>query len=202
MASEQLRRKYDDIVSDGDIVSKHNFRLPETIQTLRTGEGREYRSHLFVNADTGTARIKLNGWEAGVIAEEERREDFVCWIRNPARAAWALCIPYKEDMTDKPTWPDFIVVRREAGLGFVIDILEPHRPNEKDNIGKARGFAEYARQNPGLGRIQLIREESDITGRRRFKRLDMAGSAVRDKVARAMSNEELDHIFDTDGFFG
>ena len=29
----------------------------------------------------------------------------------------------------------------------------------------------------------------------------MAMSAVRDKVLRAMTNDELDHIFDTDGFF-
>lgn len=34
-----------------------------------------------------------------------------------------------------------------------------------------------------------------------FKRLDMAMSAVRDKVSHAMTNDELDHIFDTDGFF-
>lgn len=30
--SEKIRRDYDSIVSDGDVVSKHNFRLPETIQ--------------------------------------------------------------------------------------------------------------------------------------------------------------------------
>ena len=70
-----------------------------------------------------------------------------------------------------------------------------------DNLGKARGFAEYARQNPGVGRIQLIRMAKDAVGHNRFKRLDMAMSAVRDKVARAMTNDELDHIFDTDGFF-
>lgn len=28
----------------------------------------------------------------------------------------------------------------------------------------------------------------------------MSKSAVRDKVSHAMSNDELDHIFDTDGF--
>ena len=38
----------------------------------------------------------------------------------------------------------------------MIDILEPHNPEFKDNLGKAKGFAEYARQNPGVGRIQLI----------------------------------------------
>ena len=30
--SEKIRKEYDSIVSDGDSVSKHNFRLPETIQ--------------------------------------------------------------------------------------------------------------------------------------------------------------------------
>ena len=30
---------------------------------------------------------------------------------------------------------------------------------------------------------------------------DMSMSAVRDKVSRAINNDELDHIFDTDGFF-
>lgn len=199
--SETIRRQYDNIVSDGDIVSKHSFRLPETIQVSQDSSGKEYNDHLFVNAETGTARMKLNPWEEGVIAEEERRPDFVCWIRNPSRAHWALCIPYKLDMVDKPTYPDFIVVRKNPVLGYEIDILEPHRPNEKDNLGKAQGFAEYARQNPGLGRIQLIRQESDVTGAVRFKRLDMSKSSVRDKISRAVTNDELDHIFDTDGSF-
>lgn len=70
-----------------------------------------------------------------------------------------------------------------------------------DDHGKARGFAEYARQNSGVGRIQLIRMAKDVVGHNRFKRLDMAMSVVRDKVSHAMTNDELDHIFDTDGFF-
>jgi len=41
----------------------------------------------------------------------------------------------------------------------------------------------------------------DGAGKKRFKRLDMARSLVRDKVSRAMTNDELDHIFETDGFF-
>ncbi len=86
-------------------------------------------------------------------------------------------------------------------LGYVIDILEPHNPEFKDNLGKAKAFAEYARQNPGVGRIQLIRMSKDATGKNRFKRLDMSKSAIRDKVSHAITNDELDHIFDTDGFF-
>lgn len=197
--SEKIRREYDSIVSDGDVVSKHNFRLPETIQVPHEAGGKEYRDHLFVSDTTGTAKLKLNGWEADLIAEEEKRPDFVCWIRNPSRASWALCIPYEIDGEIKPTYPDFIVVREDERLGYVIDILEPHSADFKDNLGKAKGFAEYARQNPGVGRIQLIRMSKDAAGRDQFKRLDMYRTAIRDKVSHAINTDELDHIFDTDG---
>lgn len=146
-----------------------------------------------------TTKEKLNGWEADLIAEEEKRPDFVCWIRNPSRASWALCIPYEIDGEIKPTYPDFIVVRQDERLGYVIDILEPHSADFKDNLGKAKGFAEYARQNPGVGRIQLIRMSKDSAGRNQFKRLDMYRTAIRDKVSHAINTDELDHIFDTDG---
>lgn len=100
--------------------------------------------------------MKLNSWEEGVIAEEEKNPDFVCWLRNPPRKSWSLCIPYEMDNETKPAYPDFIIVRKDAISGYVIDILEPHNPEYIDNLGKAKGFAEYARQNPGVGRIQLI----------------------------------------------
>lgn len=199
--SDKVRNKYDRIVSDGDIVSKHNFRLPETIQVPYEEGGKEYNNHLFVSDTTGVAKLKLNTWESGVIEEEEKRDDFVCWIRNPSRGSWALCIPYEIDNETKPTYPDFIVVRKDDRLGYVIDLLEPHNPEFKDNLGKAKGLAEYARQNPGVGRIQLIRMSKDAAGKNRFKRLDMSKSATRDKVSHAMIIDELDHIFDTDGFF-
>lgn len=197
--SEKIRKEYDSIVSDGDPVSKHNFRLPETIQVPHEAGGKEYRDHLFVSEATGTAKLKLNGWEAELIETEEKRPDFVCWIRNPSRGSWALCIPYEIDGEIKPTYPDFIVVRKDDRMGYVIDILEPHSPDFKDNLGKAKGFAEYARQNPGVGRIQLIRMSKDALGKNQFKRLDMYRTAIRDKVSHAINTDELDHIFDTDG---
>lgn len=196
---EKFKKKYDDIVSDGDIISKHNFRLPETIRVPHEMEGVLYRNHLFVD-DSGTALINLNGWERKVIAEEEQHEDFVCWLRNPSRGSWALCIPYEIDGEKKPTYPDFLIIRRD-GPDYVVDILEPHDPTRQDNLGKAKGFAEYARQNPGVGRIQLIRMQRDSVGRERAFRLDMSKSSIRDKVSRCASNDELNHIFESDGFF-
>ena len=196
---ERFKKKYDDIVSDGDIVSKHNFRLPERIQIPRETEGKLYSDHLFVD-DSGTCMLKLNGWETKVIEEEEEQDDFVCWLRNPSRGSWALCIPYELDSEKKPTYPDFLVIR-EDGENYVIDILEPHDPTRVDNLGKAKGFAEYARQNPGVGRIQLIRMKQDSLGVERPFRLDMSKSSVRDKVSRCASNDELNHVFNEDGFF-
>ncbi len=196
---DRFIKQYDDIVSNGDIVSKHNFRLPETINMLHEVNGKDYYDHLFVD-DSGKARINLNKWEVGVLIEEQGQADYVCWLRNPPRKPWSLCIPYEMGGEQKPAYPDFVIVRKDSDGEYVVDILEPHDPTRIDNLGKARGFAEYARQNPGVGRIQLIRMSKDAVGHNRFKRLDMAMSAVRDKVSRAMTNDELDHIFDSDGF--
>lgn len=199
---EAYRKQYDRIVSDGDVVSKHNFRLPETITVAHDASGKRYTDHLFVN-DEGYAQIKLNDWEEGVLAEEAKRDDFVCWLRNPSRATWSLCIPYEMDGEQKPTYPDFIIIRKDPVMTgeFIIDVLEPHNPAFTDNLGKAKGFAEYARQNPGVGRIELIRKGKDAAGKTRFKRLDMSMSAVRDKVLRLMTDEELVHLFEVDGKF-
>ena len=92
-------------------------------------------------------------------------------------------------------------MREDERLGYVIDILEPHSADFKDNLGKAKGFAEYARQNPGVGRIQLIRMSKDPAGKDQFKRLDMNRTATRDKVSHAINTDELDHNFGTDGVF-
>ncbi len=197
---DRFIKQYDDIVSNGDVVSKHNFRLPETISLPHEVNGKDYEDHLFVDG-SGKARINLNNWEEGVLTEEQGQADYVCWLRNPPRKPWSLCIPYEMNGEQKPAFPDFVIIRKDSDEEYVVDILEPHDPTRIDNLGKARGFAEYARQNPGVGRIQLIRMGKDAVGHNRFKRLDMAMSAVRDKVARAMTNDELDHIFDTDGFF-
>ncbi len=197
---EKFTKQYDRIISDGDTVSKHNFRLPEIIQPYDVNSGKIYYDHLFVD-DSGKARIDLNGWEDAVIAEERARNDYVCWLRNTSRAKWSLCIPYEMKGEKKASYPDFLIVRKDSDGKYVVDILEPHNPNMIDNIYKARGFAEYAKQNLSVGRIQLIRVGKDAIGKKRFMRLDMAKSAVREEVLRARTNEELDHIFEKDGFF-
>lgn len=127
--------------------------------------------------------------------EEQLREDFVCWIRNPQRANWAMCIPYKKENNEiHEMYPDFLIVRR-VGDEYIVDILEPHDPGRRDNFGKARGLAEYAKHNTGIGRIQLIREVNK-SGRKFFQRLDLSKSEVREKICRSSSNNELDNFFE------
>lgn len=196
--SEKCRKQYSDIVANGDEISKHNFTLPEMISARVDKGGDVYRDHLYADAH-GNARIKLNDWEKSVLEEEQRREDFVCWLRNFDRQSWSLRIPYEIDNTVKATYPDLIIIRRDPDLGYIMDILEPHSPDFKDNLGKAKGFAAYAREEMKIGRIQLIRTAKDAAGKNRFRRLDMGKGIVRDKVTAAINNDELDHIFDTDG---
>lgn len=162
--------------------------------------GKEYDHHLFAD-EKGIAVIRLNGWEEGVLDEESKRSDFVCWLRNPPREKWSLCIPYEINGETKAFYPDFLIVRSDPRLDYIIDILEPHNPNYNDNLGKAKGFAKYAEAEPRIGRVQLIRQGRDPAGNTRFKRLDLSQGSVREKVLKAQNTDEIDHIFDTDGFF-
>lgn len=198
--SEKCREQYRRIIADGDPVSKHNFSLPEIINVKVETDGVSYDNHLFAN-DEGVAIIKLNDWERGVLEEEKKRPDFVCWLRNPPRERWSLCIPYEMENETKATYPDFIIIRSDPILQYVIDILEPHNPDFKDNLGKAKAFAKYAKEEPRIGRIQLIRKAKNAAGKDSFKRLDMAKGEIQEKVLKATNSDELDHIFADYGFF-
>ena len=93
-------------------MSKHNFRVGETVANADDADGKTYMDHLYVKED-GSAKIRLDTWEDGVIEEEREQRDFVCWLRNRQRAHGALCIPYEMDGTTKPMFPDFLIVRRD-----------------------------------------------------------------------------------------
>ena len=193
-----LANEYNSIVWNGDAVSKYNFSLPATISMPHDANGKEYSDHLFVDEATGKATIKLDGWEESVLREEQQRKDFICWLRNTPRKSWALCLPYFDEQNiRREFYPDLIIIRKDTD-GYVVDILEPHDSNQRDNIGKAKGFANYAKENQMSGRLQLIREKK-VLGQKIFTRLDMSKAEICDRVCRANSNGELDNIFDSFG---
>jgi len=203
-ASDQDQNRYKKIVANGDPVSKHNFRLPEVLQVRCDKDGAvEYSNHLYVDENSGVASFKFkSSWEPELLAEEALKPDFVCWLRNIDRQPWSLCIPYEMEGETKSAYPDFIVIRaNNQGDGYIIDVLEPHDPSRKDNLGKARAFAKYAEENIAIGRFQLIRKESDVIKNKRFKRLDFCKGEVRKKVLIATNTDDIDRIFDEYGFF-
>ena len=199
-ANERVQNEYDEIVAAGEIVSRHNFILPETVPPFAAKDGKVYSDHLYADED-GLARIAFDsGWEQDLIAAEEGRDDFVCWLRNPSRARWALCVPYGEAGEKKGFYPDFIIVRRDYNpanrFGYIVDVLEPHAAAFSDNLAKARGLAEYAREARQLGRIQMIRCDRAMGGGTRLVRLDFSKGEIRDAVLRARTDEDLNALFE------
>lgn len=186
---ERDQEKYNRIVSNGDEVSEHNFRLPENINVSLETNGKKYKKHLFVDSNC-EATFRLNGWEEALLKEEMEREDFVCWLRNPSRKPWALCMPYEMNGQIRAMYPDFIIIRKDAA-GYLIDILEPHDQTRTDNLPKAIGLAKYAARNPGAGRIQLIHMNGGA-----LRRLDLSRSQVRDRVLIASSDHDLNNVFE------
>ena len=193
---EKWRKRYENIVADGDPVSQKSFHLPDYISIQSNEDGMSFSDHLFVDEATGTATFKLTSWEDKTLKEEQQRDDFVTWLRNP-RGSWGMCIPYVMNNENKSMYPDFIIVRK-VNDGYVLDILEPHNSSLKDNLPKAKGLAEYVQREPKIGRVQLIRL---VSGHRvdKLVRLDLNSSLVREKVIQANTESELDHIFDIYG---
>lgn len=193
--SDALKTRYRNIVRDSAEVSEVPFNLGENIMFRNDDEGEEYSDHLFVDEQTGMVRIKLNTWEKKVIDEEQQREDFRCWYRNPSRGSDALTLYHSYKGAKKPFYPDFLIIRKENGGDYILDILEPHDPTRDDNVSKAKALAQYATENPCVGRAQLIRLTKTTTGDL-LRRLDFAThSELREKVAVINTNEELDYLF-------
>lgn len=199
---EKHRTRYRNIVNDGDCISSHDYHLPMVVEKYPLSpNGTVYTKHLYVDEKSGSVTFKLNGWENGLLKEEAKEDGFVCWLRNPDRKPWSLCIPYEKNGSNESMYPDFLVIRRDGPHDYFVDILEPHDPTRTDNLGKAKGLAKYADDGYSFGRIQLIRKTKKPTGEEGFIRLDMSRSEVRRRIRRTSTNDELDNVFDDYGFF-
>ncbi len=197
--SDTLKTQYRNIVRDSEEISNIPFYLSENIAFHNDENGDEYTDHLFVEEMTGKVKIKLNGWEKKVIESEQKRDDFRCWYRNPTRGSESLALYYNYKGMFKAFYPDFLVIRKENGGDYLIDILEPHDQTRDDNVGKAKALAQYATENPEISRAQLIRVYKTATGEV-LKRLDFAAhSQLRTKVASIITNDDLDKLFEQFG---
>lgn len=198
--TEAYIKKYHDIVADADEVSIHNYLLPEEVALRIEENGDKYYDHLYVGKDSCYAFIKLNDWEKEVIKHEQQKDDYICFLRNPSRGNYGLCVKYEINGQKKGMYPDFLVFRKEND-SYVMDILEPHGSQFADSLAKAKGLAEYAHENPAIGKVQMIRMDTDIDGAKKLKRLDLQRGLIQEKVKNAISIDDFNNIFDTDGIF-
>lgn len=197
--SEKYRLQYNSLVAQGCSVSKHLFRLPETINVDLDNDGDTCTDHLFVNAE-GTATFKLKGWEPLTLDEERKHPQYVCWLRNQDRKPWALCIPYECGNEIKRFYPDFIVVRSDGNGGYDFSILEPHRDDKADNLPKAKALAKYAQECPSFSRIQMLRLRHTSFGDRML-RLDFCKITIRNKVLNCLTDADFYAVFNAEGEF-
>jgi type III restriction enzyme len=187
---EQARAGYDKLKSASVTPESVPWRFQDSIDFRRDPKEPTWDGHLYVEAD-GKFRTTLTSWEAGVLLDEMKRDDFAAWLRNVDRKPWSLEVPYQVDGTWRPMYPDMLIVRK-VGSDFVFDVLEPHDHSRADNLYKAQGLAQFAENHGGrFGRIQLIRKKGDS-----FVRLEMNKTAVRNRIKQAASNPTIDSIFD------
>ena len=170
------------------------WHLPESIDFRRLPTAALWERHLYVESE-GQFRAELGSWEAGVLREELTDASVVGWLRNVDRKPWSLEIPYDTGGDTRPMFPDLVVVR-QSGDSFNIDILEPHDPSLADNFEKAVGLARFAERHGNLfGRIQLIRKQSSPAGGEHFVRLEINQEALRKQLLLITSNPQLDDLF-------
>jgi type III restriction enzyme len=193
---EARKQFYQKLISSSPSPIAMPWQLPATIDFTVGDNSTCFSQHLYIN-DAGSMEANLNPWEKGVV-QEELANGAVCWLRNLDRKPWSLCVPYEINGVSKSMFPDLMVVRADAH-GYIFDILEPHDGSRKDNCPKAVGLAKFAEAHwDKYGRIELIREMRGPDGQMHFYRLDMAKTAIRNKVRGITNNPELDRIFDED----
>ncbi len=169
--------------------------LPDTIDFRRKPADPAYDLHLYLE-EGGTFKADLGTWEREVLQEELNNPAVKGWLRNCDRKPWSLEIPYAVAGEIKPMFPDLVIVRQE-GEDFVVDILEPHDPSLADNCDKARGLAEFAKKHGHqFGRIELIRKLRSAAGTEQYYRLDMNKSEVQAKVLLITTNAQLNQLYE------
>lgn len=190
---EQRRTNYEKLRLATAKPNEVTWHLPASIDFRRLPTDDLWERHLYVEGN-GQFRTELGGWEKGVLKEELAKPEVVGWLRNLARKPWSLEIPYETGGDVRPMFPDLVVIR-EVGGEYLVDILEPHDPSLGDNFEKAVGLAKFAEKHGALfGRIQLIRKQSSAGGEH-FARLEINQAATIKKLLLITSNPQLDELF-------
>jgi type III restriction enzyme len=133
----------------------------------------------------------LNKWEQMTLEAEQSAKGFKGWLRNPVRKEWSLGVPYEHTGVPSVMYPDFLVFRSGGAGGVIVDVLEPHAPNQSDLAAKLQGLCEFgARHGDQFGRIELILVEGH-KGREKLLRINVNDPDIRDKARILTENAQV-----------
>jgi type III restriction enzyme len=134
----------------------------------------------------------FTGWEADVLdAELAKTDSIIAWYRNPTGGTAALAVPYEQSGTARTMYPDFLFFHEVDGE-FVIDLIDPHRPDAADTGPKWSGLARYAATHASAFRrvAAVIKNEDDT-----LVSLDLKNPDVAAKLTKATNETDIRKIF-------
>jgi hypothetical protein len=148
--------------------------------------------HLFCDEERMYPVSFDSSWEKLVLDEELAEANLVGWYRNDDGMVRSLCIPYVGvDKKEHGLYPDVIFFHL-AGGHIVPSIVDPHRMDQEDSVGKAAGLARYADQyKMRFGRIELVALVSGT-----IKRIDLRKKGNQDRVLAAVTSQDLKAIYE------
>lgn len=159
---------------------------------VTTGETDNYRAlHLYANAKK-TYPGRYTGWELEVIDCELAKMTLNSWYRNPTGGLDAVGVPYRDEGGDRTMYPDFLFFHNEIGGGLVVDLVDPHQPNQSDTIPKWTGLFRYAAKHGDKYRriVGVIKDESG-----KLLSLDLKNPAVEKALSDASGEAGVRAVF-------
>ena len=139
---------------------------------------------------------RLNHGQKGADVELAK-SDVVAWYRNPTSGKAALAVPYEMSGVARTLYPDFLFVRRTSDGALVVDIIDPHQPNQSDTAPKWRGLARFAADHAdSFGKVVAVIADADgnLSG------LDLRTAGVKDRLDRINGEVEVRALFASHGF--
>jgi type III restriction enzyme len=162
-------------------------------QITAAGAKVEYEKHLY--AHRGKYPATLTGWEADALKAELAKETLVGWYRNPTGGTAAVAVPYIQSGIARTMYPDFVFFHRVDGE-IVIDIVDPHRPNQADAGPKWTGLAKYGKDHGEVFR-RVVGVIKNLDGA--LMSLDLKNPSAADEMAKASTETDIRNAFDTYG---
>jgi type III restriction enzyme len=153
-----------------------------------------FRSHIY----QGEEKLypgRFSGWEEAVIKLELGKESLVAWYRNPPGGTAALGVPWTDSGGKRTMYPDFLFLHLVRGE-LVVDLVDPHRPDEADTAPKWAGLAKYASDHGRLFRrvVAVIKGEDG-----KLQSLDLKNPDVKARLDRGLDEGGVRDLFSTFG---